>query len=219
MSTFYHPKYLRQRMQALKYRYGGTTMDPNSPGLYQPWFDDPMEFVKYIGDRPKPDSVLIHFDKSKWYGPGNVKWGSKKKAMSLRVDSPKWASYYEDRPLPQPKSTRPEPTRVEGKTLWDWTRESGVSLYMIQKVRRDNPRASMEVVLSIARGQKLDPKWSAGRPAQSYEGKTVAEWSRETGIPEYYIRQQIKAHLDTAPMERIVKIARERWMRTKRGGS
>lgn len=207
MATHYHPTYLRQRMQQLKYRFGGVTDDPDLPHLCKEWFEDPDTFTQYIGEKPKPDYVLIHLDKSKWYGPGNVKWGSMAKARALRVDSPKLRAYYEGKVLAAPKSARPA-----DRSLRDWSRCSGVSLYMLERAKREHPTAPMDRVVDIARGYKIAPKWSSGRPAALYEGKSISQWSVDTGVPDYFIRK----HLSQRPMSEIIELAQRNYMEGQR---
>lgn len=212
MSITYHPGYLKQRMQGLKYRLGGVTEDLDAPGLCKEWFDDPDRFVLYIGDPPEPDHVLVHLDKSKWYGPGNVKWGSRALVRALRVDNPRLAEYYASRPLPAPLRVRPKPLAHEGKTLREWSRESGVSVYMIQQAMMRHPGAPMVKVIDAAHRDKATPRGKRGPIAKLYEGKTIREWSQATGVPQYYIRK----HLSRRPMAEIVALARRNYTEGQR---
>ena len=45
-------------------------------GMYEPWIDDPVAFISYIGQPPSSSHTLDRIDNSKGYLPGNIRWAT-----------------------------------------------------------------------------------------------------------------------------------------------
>lgn len=211
MPVFYHPAYLKARLHSLRYNLGGLTDDPETCGLCKDWFTDPSQFEAFLRTRPEGEGsdklVLVHLDKSKWYGPGNVKWGTWSLNRALRTDNPKLKAYYASRKLPSPKGSKPTAALYEGKTLAQWSRESGVSVYLIRQAMGLEPEASMTRIISQAHAFKANPRGKRGRPATLYEGKTLRQWAAEAGLPYHLLRSHVAGATKGRPMQEVVEQA------------
>jgi len=62
-------------------------------GVCKAWRDDIETMVEDVGLPPVGHS-LIHLDKTKWYGPGNVKWLPLHMLPRFRRDNPALRDYY-----------------------------------------------------------------------------------------------------------------------------
>lgn len=44
--------------------------------MYEPWIDDPVAFIEYVGQPPSPNHTLDRKENSKGYFPGNIRWAT-----------------------------------------------------------------------------------------------------------------------------------------------
>lgn len=205
----------RQILQVVRSRLGGLTDDPDERKLCADWFNNPLKFAISVGSQPTKAHVLVHLDKSKWYGPGNVKWGTRKQAAALRRDSVKLRPYYEARniPPPPPPGRKPGPVgaEYEGRTISEWARDTGLPAHRIRAyASRGLPMADVlaAVASKAIRGKSTDPFGGAlppGRPAIHYEGRSLEEWASLAGVSLYYIRKHYSPDM---PMAEVVRRAR-----------
>ena len=66
---------------------------PDVVGICKAWRDDIEVMAADVGLPPVGYS-LIHLDKTKWYGPGNVKWLPLHMLPRFRRDNPALRDYY-----------------------------------------------------------------------------------------------------------------------------
>jgi hypothetical protein len=66
---------------------------PDVVGICKAWRDDIEAMAADVGLPPVGYS-LIHLDKTKWYGPGNVKWLPLHMLPRFRRDNPALRDYY-----------------------------------------------------------------------------------------------------------------------------
>ena len=75
--------------------YESTSMDVL--GICKAWREDIATMAADVGP-PKSGHFLVQLDKTKWYGPGNVKWIPARIAPSFRKDNPRLRDYYAKTP-------------------------------------------------------------------------------------------------------------------------
>lgn len=66
---------------------------PDVVGICKAWRDDINAMAEDVG-LPSAGHSLIHLDKTKWYGPGNVKWLPLHMLPRFRRDNPALRDYY-----------------------------------------------------------------------------------------------------------------------------
>lgn len=76
--------------------YESTSLDVL--GICKAWRDDIEAMAADVGLPPVGYS-LIHLDKTKWYGPGNVKWLPLHMLPRFRRDNPALRGYYARTPV------------------------------------------------------------------------------------------------------------------------
>lgn len=90
-----YPKILLNSLVArLPYR----SDSPDIIGIYTGWLEDPAQMVATLGI-PEAGEAVVHLDKSKWFGPGNVKVLPRRMAHKLRRDAVNLRDYYSRRPF------------------------------------------------------------------------------------------------------------------------
>lgn len=73
----------------------------NSPdicGVCEAWIADLNTMAADVG-LPPPGCALVHLDKTKWYGPGNVEWLPAHMVPRFRRDNPALREYYARTPV------------------------------------------------------------------------------------------------------------------------
>ena len=84
---------LRQTLANAITRIPYDSTSPDVLGICRAWRDDMRTMSDDIG-LPPAGCVLIHLDKTKWYGPGNVKWLPLHMLPRFRRDNPTLRGYY-----------------------------------------------------------------------------------------------------------------------------
>lgn len=86
-------------------------------GMYKPWFDSFVEFLKDVGECPPDKNTLGRIDNSIGYFPGNVRWENRKEQACNRSTN-RWIT------CPRTNTTR---------CLQQWADLLGISRHAISK--------------------------------------------------------------------------------------
>lgn len=196
-----------QILHVVRSRLGGVTDNPDERALCAEWFSRPLTFALWVGSRPSDKHVLVHLDKTKWYGPGNVKWGTRKFAAALRRNSVKLRGYYAGKDLSAPPPNRkpgPRGREYEGKTITELAESSGLPAHRIRAALLRGLSVADALVDASARTLR-DGAAPRGRVSTRYEGRSIEEWASLAGVSAYYIRKHMSPAM---PMEEVVRRAR-----------
>lgn len=166
-------------------------------GICGAWLDDIDTMAADLGPG-RAGYVLVHLDKTKWYGPGNVKWLPKGMVSRYRKDSIRWREYYATAPVVY---GTPIPKRGYYKGVSAKAKELKTTPYYVRKALLASDDLSS---VTVKKGRR-------GPVATLYEGKSLKEWAAIAGVSVYMLRKHMA---NGRPMAMAVQDARDEVQQT-----
>jgi hypothetical protein len=135
----------------------------------QPWLNSCAQFISDMGPRPRGAS-LDRIDPDKDYGPGNCRWAS---------------------PLEQANNKRNTVRLSTGAAISDYCREHGLNKATVNTRLAHGWSPDEAVGLVYRAPMTAQDKANLRTDIALYEGKTLRQHSRETGIKFHTLRRRV----------------------------